>query len=108
MARTEQLLDYARRLRCASVGRDWARLGEADRDLGAGWPRLATGRWTAAELAALRSLRAAHGEALQHCNMAAAALRERLQALADQRDGWFAYADADDAGTTPHARENPR
>jgi hypothetical protein len=52
--------------------------------------------WSAAEQAALRALRDAHGEALRLCGQAALGLATRLAAMPTQREGLIAYASNND------------
>lgn len=53
--------------------------------------------WSAAEQAALRALRDAHGEALRLCGQAALGLAARMAAMPTQREAWLAYASANDS-----------
>lgn len=97
MDRTRHLALLGQRLHDAAACGDWNLLERAVRELA---PKLqvlaAHGAWNASERAALRSLRAEHDRAFDASAGAAAGLRARLETLRGTRDGWIAYALADE------------
>jgi ABC-type transporter Mla subunit MlaD len=100
MDRREQLL--ALRAGLLAAGADWDRLDAAVRALAARLPALdGAGPWSASELAALAQLRAAHDDAALACGGALDALRQRLDDMCANKEGWIAYALGND---TAHAQ----
>jgi hypothetical protein len=77
----------------ARATRDWERLGALAKTLAPQLSALAArGPWSAAELAALARLRAAHDRAAAACAQALEQLGQRLAEMRDNKDGWIAYA----------------
>lgn len=103
MNREQQLQRLAERLRAACAAGDWPAVADADRALGAGWRRLsALGPWRPAERAALDALQHAHRDTTALCGRELDRVRQRLNELADHKDGWMAYALGGDwEGDTP-------
>ena len=93
MSRHAEIGMLAAAFRDAGEARDWERLGALAKALA---PRLsalaARGPWTAAELAALARLRAAHDAAAAACAEALESLGQRLAEMRNNKDGWIAYA----------------
>ncbi|CAM3556773.1 hypothetical protein [Paracidovorax anthurii] len=87
--RQAALHEIAEQLLRASQAGAWQELQQADARLSA---LRAGGAWRDGERAALEAVRQAHAQALQHCRQAAAEAQARLGELAEQRDGWVAYA----------------
>jgi hypothetical protein len=81
----------------AATRADWDLLERAVRELAGQLRALAVkGPWSAAERAALRRLRAIHDRAAQACAGAAAGLQARMDEMRDNKEGWMAYALADE------------
>lgn len=77
----------------AGAARDWERLDALARALAPQLAHLgARGTWSAAELAALAQLRAAHDGAAAACGAALESLGARLADMRNNKDGWIAYA----------------
>jgi hypothetical protein len=84
----------------ATAARDWDRLGAAERALAPQLSALARlGQWNAQERRALAELRAAHDQAAAVCAGAVQALERRLAELRANKDGWIAYALANDGSS---------
>lgn len=93
MARTAAIGMLAAALADAGAARDWERLGALAKSLAPQLSALAArGPWTAAELAALARLRAAHDGAAAACAEALESLGLRLAEMRNNKDGWIAYA----------------
>jgi len=97
MARQDRLQQLqaglARGLALGREAQDWHALAQADAALTRELPALArSGPWTDAERAAWRGLCETHAQARAACEDAMNALHERLQTLAERREGWLAYA----------------
>ena len=93
MARTAAIGMLAAAFDDARAARDWERLGALAKTLA---PQLSTlaarGPWSAAELAALTRLRAAHDGAAAACAETLENLGQRLAEMRNNKDGWIAYA----------------
>lgn len=84
----------------ASARADWELLDRAVRDLAPRLEALAAGRpWTDAERAALARLRGTHASAEQAVAAASAQLQMRMDDMLANKEGWMAYALADDNDT---------
>lgn len=96
-ARLQQLqAGLARGLALGREAQDWRALAQADAALTRELPDLArSGPWTGTERAAWLRLCETHAQARAACEDAMNALHERLQALAERREGWLAYAMAE-------------
>jgi hypothetical protein len=77
----------------AGAARDWERLEALARALAPQLSNLgARATWSAAELAALAQLRAAHDGAAAACAAALDTLGAHLADMRNNKDGWIAYA----------------
>lgn len=93
MARSAAIGMLAAGFRDAAAARDWERLGALAKALAPQLAALAArGPWSAAELAALARLRAAHDDAAAACAEALEHLGQRLAEMRNNKDGWMAYA----------------
>ena len=87
----------------AGAARDWECLDALARALPAQLANLgARGTWSAAELAALAQLRAAHDGAAAACADALDALSSKLAEMRNNKDGWMAYALTSDTELAGH------
>ncbi|MCD2517476.1 hypothetical protein LQ564_14270 [Massilia sp. G4R7] len=87
-------------LQDAGAREDWELLGRAVRELGPRLQRLAAGRpWSAPERAALTRLRAAHEGAALQVAAASGRLQAQLEHMGSNKEGWMAYALADEPET---------
>lgn len=97
MSREQQLLLLARQLSAVSTAGDWQGLAEVDREVAASWRQLSVqGAWTAAEQAGIDALQLAHRDAASRCGLEAQQVKLRLDELGINKEGWMAYAAADD------------
>ncbi|MCO5977069.1 hypothetical protein [Ideonella oryzae] len=88
--------ELARGLALAHAHQDWRVLIQADAALARELPALArSGPWSQAERAPWNRLCETHARARAACEDAMNTLHERLQTLAERREGWLAYAMAD-------------
>jgi hypothetical protein len=100
MDRTRAIDGLGRVLLDAGARADWELLGRAVRELGPRLEALAAGRpWTAAERAALARLRGAHATADEAVAAASSQLQLRMNDILANKEGWMAYALADDNDT---------
>ncbi|WP_027866944.1 hypothetical protein [Massilia alkalitolerans] len=100
MDRTRAIDGLARVLLDAGARADWALLGRAVGELAPRLRALAAGRpWTDAERAALEQLRSAHATAALAVAAASAQLQARMDEMLANKEGWMAYALADDNDT---------
>lgn len=101
MDRRETLLQLAQQLGAATAAADWAALAALNTVMASTLPELAArGAWTPAERSALAALREAHLAAVAKVDGAAAGMRQHLQDMTNNREGWLAYAlDSGDAAT---------
>jgi hypothetical protein len=100
MDRTAAIDGLGRVLLDAGARADWELLGRAVGELAPRLQALAGGRpWTDAERAALGRLRGAHAAAEQAVAAASAQLQLRMDDMRTNKDGWMAYALADDNDT---------
>lgn len=93
-ARLQQLrASLVRGLALAREGQGWQTLVQAEAALARELPVLArAGHWTQAERPHWTRLCEVHAEARAACEDAMVDLQDRLQTLAEQREGWLAYA----------------
>ncbi|MGI4845363.1 MAG: hypothetical protein ACRYF7_18795 [Janthinobacterium lividum] len=87
-------------LRDAGVRADWQLLGRAAAELAPRLQGLAAGRpWSETERAALMRLRDAHAAAARALAAASAQLQQRMDDMLANKEGWMAYALADETDT---------
>jgi hypothetical protein len=100
MDRTRAIDRLAGVLLDAGARADWDLLDRAVRELAPQLQALAAGRpWSAAERAALARLRAAHGGAAETVAAASAQLQAQMNDMISNKEGWMAYALADEPET---------
>lgn len=103
MDRTRAIDRLAKVLTDAGAAADWALLGAAVRELGPQLQALgARGPWSAPERGALARLRAAHEGAAHAVATASGQLQAKMDEMTANKEGWMAYALADehDTGST--------
>ncbi|MFC0250583.1 hypothetical protein [Massilia consociata] len=100
MNRTRAIDGLAAVLRDAASRSDWELLGRAVGELAPALQRLGAGTpWTGAERAALGRLRSAHDGAAVQVAATTTQLQARLDDMRGNKEGWMAYALADEPGT---------
>lgn len=93
MARTRAIDGLAASLQGAAARADWDGLHAALRELGPRLEALAgSGPWSANERAALARLREAHERARAGVDGAALQAQASLSDMAENKEGWMAYA----------------
>jgi hypothetical protein len=81
----------------ATAARDWSRLEAVVSELAAQLAALGgAGPWSGAERQSLIRLRAVHDQAVEACTAATDALARQLDEMRANKDGWTAYALADE------------
>ena len=96
MDRSSQISQYALQLTRMSADGDWRALRKLDSEIATLLQRFARVTLSENERRALGELRRAHDEAFARCEQSATALKARLADMRANRDGWIAYAIANE------------
>ncbi|WP_028101163.1 hypothetical protein [Pseudoduganella violaceinigra] len=93
MDRQATLLQLGQQLGAATAANDWAAMAAMNTLMASSLPELAAqGPWLPAERAALAALRELHLAAVAKVDGSTVELGQHLADLANNREGWLAYA----------------
>jgi len=92
------LVSLGSRLREAVRTRNWGALAHIDADIAALLAQLDIDACKPVERAALQQLRQTHEQALEDCRLEAQRVGQTLEQMRQRREGWQAYAQAQEWG----------